>query len=210
MKLAILADIHDHVWTLRAALGAITTTCDALLCCGDLCSPFIVSLLATGFRGPIQGVAGNNEGDWRQIMLNAATANQTRGPAAQLTFAGQFFQGEFGGKRIAINHYPDIAKAIATSGQYDLVCFGHNHQYELCPGATTLALNPGTLMGYNPLTAGEVKEVPATFAIYDTDVPADRAVAFYQVAHPWRSVDEPGQVVHFHPEGSSAEERTRA
>jgi uncharacterized protein len=198
MKLAIVSDIHDHLWNLRAALSFIRTADVAvLICCGDLCSPFVVGVLAQGFAGPVHAVAGNNEGDWRQIMVNAATANQNRGATAQLTFHGQFFQGEFGGKRVAVNHYPDIAVAIGAAKQHDLVCFGHDHQYAMRGFGKTLALNPGTLMGYNPLKAGDSKEVTATFAIFDTGASDEQAVAFYQIVTPWRSPADQGTVDEF-------------
>jgi uncharacterized protein len=200
MKLAILSDIHDNVWNLRAALGSIRDAhAETLICCGDLCSPFVVGLLASGFAGPIHAVAGNNEGDWRQIMINAAKANQSRSEAAQITFHGQFFAGEFGGKRVAVNHYPEIALAIAAAGAHDVVCFGHNHQYERRSFGKTLALNPGTLMGYNPLKAGDIKDVEATFAIYDTGASDEQAIRFYQVTRPWQSPEAPGAVTPFEP-----------
>jgi hypothetical protein len=115
MKLAILSDIHDHVWNLRAALGHIVTAgVDILICCGDLCSPFVVGLLANGFPGPIHSISGNNEGDWRQIVVNASKANQIRSEAAQIVFHGQFFAGEFAGRQVAVNHYPEIALPAST------------------------------------------------------------------------------------------------
>lgn len=195
MRLAVISDIHDHVWNLRAALGYIhQANVDALICCGDLCSPFVVGILAQKFPGPIHAVAGNNEGDWRQIMINTTRANQGRPQDAQIAFYGQFFAGEFGGKRLVVNHYPEIALALAAAGTSDLVCFGHNHQYELRRFGKTLALNPGTLMGYSPLKAGESQEVTATFAIYDTSAPDDQAVHFFQVTAPWRSPDVPGAI----------------
>ena len=83
MKIAIISDIHDNVWNLRAAMHWLASlqgdeAAQELICCGDLCSPFVLSLLANGFSGPIHAVAGNNEGDWRQIMINAAKANETK------------------------------------------------------------------------------------------------------------------------------------
>jgi putative phosphoesterase len=198
MKFAIVSDIHDHVWNLRAALVYISgASVDALICCGDLCSPFVLDLLASGFPGPIHAVAGNNEGDWRLIAANATKANQGRSQAAQITLYGQFFAGEIGGRRVAVNHYPEIARDIAAAGAYDLVCFGHNHQYETSHLGATLALNPGTLMGYAPRKTEDVKDVEATFAIYDTGAPVDQAVGFYQVSKPWRSGADPGEVVPF-------------
>ena len=49
MRVAILSDIHDNVWSLSAALGAVSEA-DALICCGDLCSPFIIHQLGRGFQ----------------------------------------------------------------------------------------------------------------------------------------------------------------
>ena len=56
----------------------------------------------------------------------------------------------------------------------------------------TLALNPGTLMGYNPTKEGDIKDVVATFALYDTGVVGDHGVQFYRVTEPWRSPEEVG------------------
>ena len=50
MKIGILSDIHDNIWNLRAALEGLGEA-DALICCGDLCSPFVVGLLGEGFPG---------------------------------------------------------------------------------------------------------------------------------------------------------------
>ena len=170
MKLAILSDIHDNVWNLRAALGALGEA-DALLYCGDLCSPFVVGLLAEGFPGrPIHIVFGNNDGDLFRITQNAARQEH-------VTLHGELFQGEFDGKRVLMNHYPDIALAAVAAGQHDLVCYGHNHLFAIERRGRTLTVNPGALMGYEP---GGKRDIPATFVVYDT---ADgRAVAFQVVA----------------------------
>jgi uncharacterized protein len=157
MKIAIVSDIHDNVWTLQAALTRLHSA-DILICCGDLCSPFILGLMAEGFSGPIHIVEGNNEGDWRRITQQAA-----RYPHAHLH--GEFFQEEIDGKRFAVNHYPDIALPLAQSGKYDLVCYGHNHRFAIEQHGGTLTLNPGALLGYDPVSRSDV---PATFIVYDT------------------------------------------
>jgi putative phosphoesterase len=168
MKLAILSDVHDNVWNLRAALASLGAA-DALLYCGDLCSPFIIGLLGEGFPGkPIHIVFGNNDGDLFRIAQNAA-----RQPQIQLH--GELFQGEFDGKRVAANHYPDIALAIAAAGQHDLVCYGHNHLFKIARQGRTLTVNPGALLGYEP---GGKRDIPATFVVYDT---ATDTTAAYQV-----------------------------
>ena len=59
MLIAILSDIHDNIPKLRAAIEHIQRV-DALLCGGDLCSPFIVDELAQ-FPRQLHVVFGNND-----------------------------------------------------------------------------------------------------------------------------------------------------
>ncbi len=161
MHIAILSDIHDNVWNLATALEAIKDA-EALICCGDLCSPFILDQLADGFSGPIHIVFGNNDGDLYRIADKASKRDHVH-------LHGAFFEGELGGKRFAVNHYPDIARPIAASGQYDVVCYGHNHDYKVEMVGNTLTINPGTLLGYSPV---KKHDVDATFVIYDTVIGA--------------------------------------
>jgi hypothetical protein len=62
MRVAIVSDIHDHVWRLAGVL-AHASDCEAMVCCGDLCSPFVIAQLAEGFEGALHVVFGNNDGD---------------------------------------------------------------------------------------------------------------------------------------------------
>ena len=168
MKLGILSDIHDHVWNLAAALPALAG-CDALLCCGDLCSPFVVHQLGRGFGGPIHVVFGNNDADLFRI-----TANARQYP--QLALHGEFFRGEFAGRRVAMNHFDFIAREIAREG-WDLVCFGHNHTFEITRAGGCLLVNPGAVMGAVIEPGGGWRAVTPTAAVYDTDTgEADQVV----------------------------------
>src|SRR4051812_16238042 len=179
MRLAIVSDIHDNLWTLRAALQWLNDA-DAMLVCGDLCSPFIMERLATGFQGPIHVVFGNNDGDLFRITTTAA-----RFP--HVTLHGAFADlppEQMGGKRVAITHYPEIAHAIAPSGVYDLVCYGHSHKLERGRVGRTVTINPGELMG--GLTG------LASFVIYDTE---REDVAAYEVAYVQFGAREEGEAV---------------
>lgn len=168
MQLAILSDIHDHVWNLRAALSACNDA-DALICCGDLCSPFIVNLLAHGFPGRIHIVFGNNDGDQLRIAQNAARHG------GRIRLYGEFaiLRPEEFGIRIAVNHYPAIAEGLAASGKYDLVCYGHDHTLRVdgpirssdARPVCAALINPGAIMGYDPIAGADV---PSTFVKLDT------------------------------------------
>jgi hypothetical protein len=146
MRVAILSDIHDNVWKLAAALE-VARGADALLCLGDLCSPFVVHQLGGGFAGPIHILFGNNDGDPFRIAANAR-----RYPHIA----------------IQANHYDNIGRAVAAGGQFDVVCFGHNHRYEITPTGKTLAINPGPIMGAAFAADGSRTDVASTLAIYDT------------------------------------------
>jgi putative phosphoesterase len=160
MKIAILSDIHDNVWKLSVALETVAGA-DAMVCCGDLCSPFIIHQLGRAFLRPIHIVFGNNDGDLFRITANARKYEQ-------ITIHGELFRGDLGGKLVAANHYDNIGHALAASESFDLVCFGHNHVHEIARTGRTLAVNPGSIMGAQFSGEGARTDVPSTLVIYDT------------------------------------------
>ena len=160
MRIAVLSDIHDNIWKLEIALRALTG-CDAMICCGDLCSPFIVSQLARGFAGPIHIVFGNNDADLFRI-----TAKAREFPHVLLH--GEYFEDVFDGRRIAVNHFDNIAKAIASGQQHDVVFYGHNHIFEIRPFGKTLAVNPGSIMGCQFDKDSKPVAVDSSYVIYET------------------------------------------
>jgi hypothetical protein len=160
MRLAVLSDIHDNIWKLATALEAVRPA-DAMICCGDLCSPFIVHQLGKGFAGPIHIVFGNNDADLFRITANAQKYPQIR-------IHGEFFRAEFDGRAVAAVHYDNIARPLAASGEFDLVAFGHNHVYEIARSGRALLVNPGPILGAKFGPDGAAADVPSTFVIYDT------------------------------------------
>lgn len=158
MRIAILSDIHDNLWNLAAALDAIKDA-DALICCGDLCSPFVIDEL-TRFERDIHIVFGNNDADLYRI-----TAKAVKRPNCHVH--GELFQATFDGRRFAVNHFDYLARPMAKSGDYDVVCFGHNHEFEISQERSCLLINPGPIMGAK-FSSGEWEDVEATFVVYDT------------------------------------------
>ncbi|HYW41265.1 MAG TPA: metallophosphoesterase family protein [Bryobacteraceae bacterium] len=161
MRIAVLSDIHDNIWKLAAALDSVRGA-DALICCGDLCSPFIVHQMGRAFANPIHIVFGNNDGDLFRITANARKYGH-------IQIHGEMFRGELGGRRVAVNHYDNIARAIAASGEFDVVCFGHNHVYEVARVGGTLAINPGSIMGATFGADGGRTDVLSSFMVYSTE-----------------------------------------
>lgn len=156
MKIAILSDSHDHKENVAQAVAKVQEMgAGILLFCGDLCAgPVGIALCA--FKGPIYFCFGNNDGDRISIQEKMKEAHP------QVNFfrdgSGEF---EIEGRKIAMNHYPLYAQALARTGDYDMVAFGHDHEARVLTFGKTLAINPGSLnllkQGANP-----------GFAIYDT------------------------------------------
>lgn len=140
MKIAVLSDTHDNIWKLADAMPALAQA-DAVIHCGDFCSPFVIVHLGQGLAGkPVHGVWGNNDGDHRMLLLKAQEAGN-------ITIHGELAELELDGIRIAVNHYPQIARGLAASGKYDLVCYGHDHTAHFSQVGETTLLNPGEIMG---------------------------------------------------------------
>ncbi len=139
MRIAICSDIHDNIWALEKALPLMNEA-NVLIFCGDFCAPFTLTQLARGFEGPIHAVLGNNDGDQRLLLQMAEQAGNTE-------LHGQLAELEIGGLKIGVNHYPEIARGLAQSGRYDVVCYGHDHIAHKERLGETLLLNPGEIMG---------------------------------------------------------------
>ncbi len=212
MKIAVLSDIHDHVWNLQDLLHGMPEA-DALIFCGDLCSPFVIDILAQGFAGQIICVDGNNRGDEAVIALKAAGFGprfQRLGTFAELVevdgvllsraayepLHGDFAARQAGGPRLAVSHYPEVALAVAGAGRYDVVCYGHNHTFKIGRVGETLTINPGTVMGYCPSNPPAECDVPATFVVYDT---SSRAALGYQITRPEDGQEGSARVVPYPP-----------
>lgn len=158
MRIAIISDVHDNLWNLAAAINFIQDV-DLLLCCGDLCSPFVIDELAK-FPKEIHIVFGNNDADLYRITSKAFKKGNC-------LVHGELFEAEFDGKRFAMNHFDYLARPMSQSGRYDVVCFGHNHEVEISLEGRCLLLNPGPIMGAK-FSSGKWEDTPPTFVVYDT------------------------------------------
>jgi putative phosphoesterase len=153
MKVAILSDAHDNIWKLGELLEDVGRSGAAvLLFCGDLCAPFTLKQIGEGFGGPVHVVRGNNDGD---VLFLTRIANGMD----NVTWHGSFAYLELDGRKVAINHYPQIARDQALCGQYELVCYGHDHTANVESLGKTLLVNPGEVMG---------RFGKSTYAVYDT------------------------------------------
>lgn len=153
MKIAVLSDCHDHLKNLARALELVKSqSAERLFYLGDFCAPFTLTALAEGFSGPIDAVFGNNDGD--QFLLG-----RVAGKFPQVTLHAPLAELEVEGRKIALNHYPELGVRLAESQAYDAVFTGHDHRKYIHQKGRTLWANPGEIMG----RFGE-----PSFGIYDT------------------------------------------
>jgi putative phosphoesterase len=165
MKIAVISDSHDHLHAIRAALRkAREAGAQAVIHCGDLVAPFVISELKT-FESPVHVVFGNNDGD--VLLLNRLAAG------SNVTLHGAVAVLEVGGRKLLATHDPQTAEAYAETGRYDAVFYGHLHLSGERTVGETLLLGAGELMGF--------KEKPS-FAIYDAETNTAERVS---VADEW-------------------------
>jgi hypothetical protein len=154
VQVAVLSDSHDNVWKLDEALTHLRSA-EAVIHCGDLCSPFMIRRLGEGLPGvPVHIVWGNNEGDTYLISVVASSY-----PSIHLH--GALAKLELGGVKVAVNHYPELARGLAATQAYGLVCYGHDHTAHSEWVGDCLLLNPGELMGLNGRSSLAWVELPS-------------------------------------------------
>jgi len=146
MKICLVSDSHDHRRLLASAVeDARRHGAQVVLHCGDLVAPSTLHSI-TKLGLPIHVIHGNNAGD---LFHLSRVAHESKG---QITYYGQDAALTLAGKRIFMVHYPHYAKAMAATGDYDLVCNGHEHKARIeeitnVKGGKTLRLDPGTVAG---------------------------------------------------------------
>jgi len=154
MLIGVFSDVHDNLQNLKKALNLFNQRgVEALIFCGDFCSPIPSRAMGAGFAGDIHVVFGNGDGD------RFAIAGVAKNQYPNLKLHGEHAELELGGRKIAATHYPLYAQAMARTGDYDAVFSGHTHQMHQEKIGDCLWVNPGEIMGW--------KGAP-TCAIYDT------------------------------------------
>lgn len=150
--MAVLSDIHDNIWNLERALDQVKALgISRIFFLGDFCAPFTLKQLAEGTTGQIDVVFGNNDGD-THLLTRIASDH------AQVLLHGQFAELEVENRRVALTHYPDIARGLAE-GNYDAVFYGHDHKSFSGEVGATIIANPGEVMG---------RFGSPSFGVYDT------------------------------------------
>ncbi len=153
MKLAVMSDSHDRWDNLEKAIGiAVDKGVEQLLFAGDFMSPPGMSVIGK-FPGPVVMVWGNNDGEQVGLLAQAREMEN-------VSIAGDEYEGELGGRKVYMQHYPRPAEIAVESGMFDIVIYGHTHEWREETANGKLLLNPGEIQGYR---TGMV-----SFALVDT------------------------------------------
>ena len=138
MLIGAVADTHDNLTLLRQALTLLKERgAELVLHAGDFVSPFVaLPFQEAGLR--MIGVFGNNDGDKLYLRERFSGVGELHFGPHELELAG---------RRIALLHEPLALSALAASGHYDLIIYGHTHEVDLRPGPP-LILNPGECGGW--------------------------------------------------------------
>ena len=142
MRIGVVSDTHGSTENARRATRMLETLeVEALLHCGDIGSVDVVTILADW---PGHYVFGNCDYDHATLAAGIEALGHT--------CCGEFGEIALAGARIALLHSHDARrfKAAKTSGEYDLVCYGHTHVAKIERVGETLVLNPGALYRANP------------------------------------------------------------
>ena len=118
MKLGILSDTHG---LLRPEALAALEGCEVILHGGDINRQSILDRLEE--IAPVHAVRGNNDKEWAERLP-------------------PFLDFSLAGLRVYMTHKKKDLPADLTG--YDLVVYGHSHQYEQRTQGRTLLLNPGS------------------------------------------------------------------
>ncbi len=160
VKVAVLSDTHDNLQKLGAALSiARERRVEAVIHLGDFTSPFTLRELA-GSAPRVVAVLGNNDGDPLALLRIASVSG--------IELHHWPHELELEGRKVLLIHgfgsaetLVKLVEALAGSGKWDAVLYGHTHRFDLRRVGGALVLNPGEV--YGGLTGR------STFAILETE-----------------------------------------
>jgi putative phosphoesterase len=151
MKIGIISDTHDNIFNIKKVVNILhQEKVDMVLHAGDFVAPMTLSL----YKGlPFVGIFGNNDGDKFRLLSQAAKNG--------LQLAGDIWEQVIDDLSMIMYHGTEkqIVDALISCQKYDVVVYGHTHQHDIRTVGKTLAINPGTVHGF---------EKQATFVLFDT------------------------------------------
>ena len=136
MLLGIMADTHDNLTMTKKAVELFNDRkVDYMIHAGDFTSPFTLKLFSE-LKCRYAGVFGNNDGD--KLLLQERSEGSIKNQPLMLTLDN---------KKIVVVHEHHTVNALADSGHFDVVVYGHTHE-PLVKRNASLLINPGEVCGW--------------------------------------------------------------
>lgn len=155
MLLGILSDTHEALDNIEKAKKIFSDRkVEKVIHLGDYCAgPSVRAMKGMN----VIGILGNNDGDVLRIERNFKEIGGD--------FRWHFCVLELGGLKIACYHgtEKEITQSLIDSERYDVVLSGHTHKSSVEQRGKTLAINPGSVHGF------EEEHYEAKIAIFNTE-----------------------------------------
>jgi hypothetical protein len=132
MLIGIISDTHDNLNLTRKAIDLFNMKrVELVIHAGDFTSPFTLKLFKE-LTCKYVGIFGNNDGD-KLLLLERSGGNIYNQP----------YIFTLHNKKIIVLHEHYIVDALADSGHFDLIVYGHTHEPIVKRVKHTLVVNPG-------------------------------------------------------------------
>lgn len=137
MLLGVLSDTHDNIPLVRKAIECFNNhQVGYVIHAGDYTSPFTLKLFQE-LQCEYLGVFGNNDGD--KLLLQERAGGRIHNQPYIFTLND---------RNIVVMHEHYVVEALADSGHFDLVVYGHTHRPDVRKVKNTLVVNPGEVSTY--------------------------------------------------------------
>ncbi len=132
MLIGIIADTHDNLIPTGKAIELFNNRkVEYVIHAGDYTSPFTLKLFKELICKYV-GIFGNNDGD-KLLLLERSEGNIYNQP----------YIFTLNNRKIIVMHEHHIIDALADSGHFDLIIYGHTHKPDIRKVKNTLIVNPG-------------------------------------------------------------------
>ena len=150
MLIGIISDTHDDMPAIQSAVNIFAREgVSWVFHAGDFTSPFTFDIF-NELKCAFSGIFGNNDGD--RLLLSERSRGNLHSQPHLTTLHG---------KRIVVVHEPDLVNALADSGHFDLIVYGHTHRSDIRRMRDTRIINPGK--------AAQLHKGESTLALLDLE-----------------------------------------